>query len=347
MKIIFRWHGEKDPIPLEYISQIHGLYGIVTSLYHLPLGEVWPIEKIKKAQEEAKKHGLKLELVDSFRIHEDIKLGKPSRDKLIPNYCENIKKLAACGIKVICYNFMPVFDWTRTNMEYQLPDGSNTLSFDMETINNIDPSKGIELPGWGTNYSPEALQAMLKEYEGISEEKLFENFKYFLERIIPVAEEAGIKMALHPDDPPRPIFNLPRIVKNAEDYRKIIDCIDSPANGITLCTGSLGSVAGNDVPALIREFGKCKKIHFIHARNVKLFENGDFYESGHITESGSLNMGEIIKALYEIDYEGYIRPDHGRMIWGETGVPGYGLYDRALGVAYLNGLWEGINKASK
>lgn len=343
-KMIFRWHGEGDPISLEYIKQIPGLYGIVTSLYKLPLGEIWPVDAIKDYMTQAEAYGLKLEVVDSFRIHEDIKLGKPNRDKLIPNYCQNIRNLAACGIKIVCYNFMPVFDWTRTNMTYQLEDGSNTLSFDMDTVNNVDPKKGIDLPGWGTNYKPEVLQALLAEYADVSEEQLWKNCEYFLERIIPVAEEVGIKMALHADDPPRSIFGLPRVLKNVEDHRRLLDFIDSPANGLTICTGSLGSDLNNDVPGMIREFGKRGRVHFVHARNVMVNEKGDFYESGHQTCSGSLDMAEIMKALYEIGFDGYMRPDHGRMIWGETGIPGYGLYDRALGIAYLNGLWEGIAK---
>ncbi len=345
MKAIFRWHGEKDPISLQYISQIPDLYGIVTSLYNLPLGQVWPLDKIIEARDLAVEHGLKLEVVDSFRIHEDIKLGKPSRDELIPNYCENIRNLAKVGIKLICYNFMPVFDWTRTNMTYQLPDGSNTLSFDMATIDAIDPTKGVDLPGWGTNIKPEDLQRLLKEYEAFGEERLWESLEYFLKAVIPVAEEAGIKMGIHADDPPRPIFSFPRIVKNADDIRRLLNIVDSPANGLTICTGSLGSIHGNDVPAIIREFGARGKVFFVHARNVKLFENGDFYESGHHTSSGSLDMAEIVKALHDIDFDGYLRPDHGRMIWGETGIPGYGLYDRALGISYILGLWEGFKKS--
>lgn len=344
MKMIFRWHGEKDPISLQFISQIPGIQGVVTSLYNLPLGEVWPIDKILSVKDQAGKVGLSLDVVDSFRIHEDIKLGKSTRDQLIINYCENIKNLAAAGIKIICYNFMPVFDWTRTKMEYSLPDSSTTLSFDKETINNIDPSKGIDLPGWGTSLLPEKLQALLKEYSTMTEEKLWTNFTYFMEKIIPVAEEAGVKMAIHADDPPCSIFGLPRIMKNITDFRRLLELSDSPANGITFCTGSLGSSADNDVPAMIREFGGKGRIYFVHARNVKLSENGDFYESGHTTESGSLDMKEVMKALQDVNFTGYVRPDHGRMIWGEIGIPGYGLYDRALGAAYLNGLWEGISK---
>lgn len=372
MKLILRWHGENDPVSLKQYAQIPNLYGIVTSLYHLPLGVEWEESVIKGLVDQVAAYGLKMEMVDSFRIHEDIKRGYETRDALIENYKKNIRTLSKCGIKVICYNFMPVFDWTRTDLEYVLSDGSDCLAFEAEKAYAIDASKGIDLPGWGTNYSPEKLQELLKSYENIGEEELWNNCKYFLDACIPVAEECGVKFALHPDDPPRAIFGLPRIAKNAEDYRRIISYIDSPSNAITFCTGSLGSLADNDLPAMIRGFGK-EKIPFVHFRNIKLYEDGSFYESGHVTETGSNDMGEIMRALHDIDFEGYLRPDHGRRIWDEAwtikevvqedgsiikehrpdgfnGIKpaaGYGLFDRALGAVYAIGLWEGIGKQKK
>lgn len=347
MKIIFRWHGPEDPVTLQYISQIPGLYGIVSSLYKQPLGTVWPDAKLKAIQQAAAVHSLKFEVVDSFRIHEDIKLGKANRDELIAQYCENLRVLARNGIKLVCYNFMPVFDWTRTNMAYQLPDGSNTLSYDQASIDAVDPKQGIDLPGWGAKYAAEKLQQLLAEYENCNEEQLWGNLEYFLHKVIPVAKESGIKFALHADDPPRKIFGLPRILKNVEDHRRLLDIIDDPANGLTVCSGSLGCELNNDVPSIIAEFAERQRVHFVHFRNVKVFPNSDFYESAHPSHCGSLDMGAIMRALYEANYEGFIRPDHGRMIWGETGVPGYGLYDRALGITYMQGLWEGLAKARK
>ena len=369
MKLILRWHGEKDPISLKQYAQVPNIYGVVTSLYELPLGMEWDENVIRNLVKKAESYGLKLELVDSFRIQEDIKRGYDTRDKLIENYKKNIYMLGRCGIKVICYNFMPVFDWTRTDMAYILPDGSECLAFDAGKVSRIHADKGIDLPGWGTNYSPEKLQELLKSYEGIGEDELWENCRYFLDACIPAAEEAGIKLALHPDDPPRPIFGLPRIAKNAEDYRRILGYIDSPSNCITFCCGSFGSAAGNDMPAMIREFGN-DKIPFVHFRNIRLFEDGSFYESGHVTESGSSDMGEVMRALHDIGFDGYLRPDHGRRIWDEAWTvkkiklpdgteiddhrpdgfngtrpaAGYGLFDRALGAAYAVGLWEGITK---
>ena len=347
MKMTFRWYGDSDPVSLEYIRQIPDMYGIVSAVYDVPVGEVWPLEKITALRDKIEKAGLKFEVVESVPTHEDIKLGKPSRDRLIANFQQNIRNCAAAGIKVICYNFMPVFDWTRTEMAKVLPDGSTTLAFDAKQVATIDPEKGISLPGWDASYKPEELKALLNEYKSVNEEKLWENFEYFLKKIIPVAEEVGVKMACHPDDPPRPIFGLPRIVKNRNDLARLVSVIDSPSNGLTLCTGSLGADLGNDIVSLVREFGGRQKIHFTHIRNVKTETDGTFHESMHLSRDGSLDMAAIVKAYCDTGFTGYWRPDHGRMIWGETGKPGYGLYDRALGATYVNGMYEAICKYGK
>jgi len=237
-----------------------------------------------------------------------------------------------------------VFDWTRTEMAMELPDGSTTLAFDAKAVAKIDLEQGISLPGWDASYKPAELKALLAEYQSVSEEVLWSNLEYFLKAIIPVAIEANIKMAMHPDDPPRPIFGLPRIVKNRDDLARLLAIVDSPANGLTLCSGSLGADLCNNIEALVREFGGMGRIHFGHVRNVKVEPDGTFYESGHRSCEGSLDLARIMKAYHDVGFDGYIRPDHGRMIWGETGKPGYGLYDRALGAVYINGLWEAIDK---
>ncbi|SDI43891.1 mannonate dehydratase [Propionivibrio dicarboxylicus] len=344
MKMTFRWYGESDPVTLENIRQIPGMVGIVSAIYDVPVGEVWPVEKLQALRDRIERAGLKFEVVESVPTHEDIKLGKPSRDRLIANFQQNIRNCAAVGVKVICYNFMPVFDWTRTEMAKELPDGSTTLSFDAAEVAKIDPEKGISLPGWDASYKPEELKALLEEYKSVDEQKLWANLEYFLKAIIPVAEEVGVKMAMHPDDPPRPIFGLPRIMKNRDDYARLIGIVDSPSNGITLCSGSLGADLCNSVESMVREFGAKGRIHFGHLRNVKVEADGSFYESTHRSCDGSLDMAAIVKAYYDTGFDGYWRPDHGRMIWGETGKPGYGLYDRALGAVYLNGLWEAVSK---
>jgi mannonate dehydratase len=340
----FRWFGDSDPVSLQYIRQIPGMHGIVSAVYDVPVGEVWPVDKIQALKAKVEAHDLALDVIESVPVHEDIKLGKPSRDKLIANYQQTIRNLGACGIKVICYNFMPVFDWTRTSLAKVLPDGSTTLTFSTQEVDTIDVSKGISLPGWDASYKADELQDLLAEYAQVEEEKLWDNLGHFLKAIVPVAEQSSIKMAIHPDDPPRPIFGLPRIVKNREDLARLLAIVDSPANGLTLCSGSLGAGPKNNVEALVREFGGLGRIHFAHLRNVKVNEAGDFEETAHKSECGSLDMAAIVKAYHDIGYEGYARPDHGRMIWGETGRPGYGLYDRALGAVYLNGLWEAMEK---
>jgi mannonate dehydratase len=344
VKMSFRWFGDSDPVSLQYIRQIPGMHGIVSAIYDVPVGETWSMDRILALKAKVEAHDLALDVIESVPVHEDIKLGKPSRDRLIANYQQTIRHLGAAGIKVICYNFMPVFDWTRTSMAKVLPDGSTTLTFDTKEVEAIDVSKGISLPGWDASYKAGELKDLLAEYSKVGEEKLWENLGYFLRAIVPVAAESGVKMAIHPDDPPRPIFGLPRIVKNRDDLDRLLKIVDSPANGLTLCSGSLGAGPQNNVEALVREFGGQGRIHFAHLRNVKVSANGDFEETAHKSDCGSLDMAAIVKAYHDVGFEGYARPDHGRMIWGETGKPGYGLYDRALGAVYLNGLWEAIDK---
>lgn len=344
VKMSFRWYGDADPVSLQYIRQIPGVTQIVSAVYDEPVGEVWPLAKIEALKARIEAAGLRFEVVESVPVHEDIKLGKPSRDRLIANYQQTLRHLAAAGIRVVCYNFMPVFDWTRTELAKTLEDGSTCLAFSTAEVERIDPAEGISLPGWDSSYQPGQLQALLAEYREIDEARLWANLEYFLKAIVPVAAECRIRMAIHPDDPPRPIFGLPHIVKNRDDLARILKAVDHPANGLTLCSGSLGAGPQNDVEALVREFGAMGRIHFAHIRNVKITPEGDFEESAHLSSCGSLDIAAIVKAYHDTGFTGYVRPDHGRMIWGETGKPGYGLYDRALGAVYLNGLWEALQK---
>jgi mannonate dehydratase len=350
--MIFRWFGPKDdPIPLEFIRQIPAVTGVAGTLPDIPVGEVWPGARIAALKQVVNSIGLGLEVIESVGIHEDIKLGRPNRDEWIAKYQTTIRNLGEYGVKLICYNFMPVFDWTRTGLNMPLPDGSNSMVYDEEALKGIDPSRIIDsmgkiskdyyLPGW----EPERLvhtEELLHAYRGISEDDLAANLKYFLEKIIPVCKECGVRMAIHPDDPPWSVFGLPRIMKNAADIDRILGLVDEMENGLTLCTGCFGANPGNDVPTTIRKFGK--RIYFTHVRNVKISGSCTFCETSHYSADGSLDIYEIMRAYHDIGYQGYIRPDHGRMIWGEKGRPGYGLYDRALGVMYLNGLWEALSK---
>lgn len=347
MNMTFRWYGRNnDTVGLDQIKQIPGVKGIVWALHQKPVGEVWEKEEIKSEMDYIESFGFHGEVVESVNIHEAIKLGNEERDHYIENYKQTIRNLGEFGVKVICYNFMPVFDWTRTDLFKELPDGSTALFFEKAKVENIDPQELIEtvssasdltLPGW----EPEKM-ARIKElfaaYKDVSEDNLWENLGYFLREILPVAEESGIKMGIHPDDPPWSIFGLPRIMTGRKSLEKLLAISDSPSNGITFCTGSLGANPENDMVALAAEFAG--RSPFAHIRNVKIFENGDFIETSHLTEDGSINIKGVIKELSDIQYDGYVRPDHGRHLWGEQCRPGYGLYDRALGIMYLLGLWD-------
>ena len=238
---------------------------------------------------------------------------------------------------------MPVFDWTRSNLEFELSDGSNALIYDEATVLKMDPASGeLSLPGWDSSYTKEQMKSLLDFYKGISEEDLWNNLKYFLDRVIKVAEEVKIKMAIHPDDPPWSIFGLPRIITNKANIERFLKLYDSKYNGLTLCSGSLGVDPNNDIIDFIHAFAD--RIHFAHIRNIKITGEKCFEEAAHKTECGSLDIFGIVKAYVDEGFDGYVRPDHGRMIWGETGKPGYGLYDRALGAVYLNGLFEACEK---
>ena len=349
MKLSFRWYGEDDKVTLEHIRQIPGMHSIVTAVYDVPVGEVWSQESIDRLKNLTEEAGLHFEVIESIPVHEDIKLGKDTRDRYIANYCENIRRVAKAGIKCVCYNFMPVFDWTRTQLDHKLPDGSTSLVYYQEQVDAVNPLESdsdLTLPGWDSSYTREGLKAVVAEYQAMTEEKLWANLEYFLKAVIPVAAECGVNMAIHEDDPCWSIFGLPRIITDEKNLDRFLKLVDDPHNGITLCTGSLGCSNKNDVVKMAAKYAKMGRIHFVHMRNVAVLDNG-FEERAHLSSCGSLDMYEIAKALYDNGFDGYVRPDHGRMIWGETGRPGYGLFDRALGAVYLNGLWEAIEKNNK
>lgn len=324
MELTFRWYGEKDLISLKYIKQIPKVTGIVSALYDLNVGDVWPIDKLKYLKQKIHTERLKLSVIESIPVHEDIKLGNSNRDKLIDNYCQSIRNIGSLGIQILCYNFMPVFDWVRTNLAMKNPNGSNSLSFDNSKLKEIDfKTNSLDLPGWAPSYTKKELNNFFSAYSKVDDETLWLNLEYFLKRVIPIAEESGVKMAIHPDDPPWSIFGLPRIITDGSALDRLIKIIDSPSNGITFCTGSLGANIEMDLVKAIRKFSALNRIPFVHFRNVKHTNEYSFYESKHPTEFGDVNMYEVIKALIENGFDGAIRPDHGRMIWGESGRPGY------------------------
>ena len=351
MKMSFRWYGSgNDSISLEQIRQIPGVTEIVWALHEKQPGEIWEKEEIQRVKDELDKYGFGMSVVESVNVHDDIKTAGPNRDLYIENYKQTLRNLKDFGVKVVCYNFMPVFDWTRTDLFHPLPDGSTALFYEKSKIRQdpeemaeyiLSECKGFTMPGW----EPERL-ANLKQlfelYKGVDKEKLWENLKYFLEQLMPVCHECDIKMAIHPDDPPWDIFGLPRLLVDEEAVGRFVKMVDDPYNCLTLCSGSLGSNPENNVADIVRKY--CDRIAFAHIRNVKHFPNGDFSETSHRDCDGDVGILDIIKAYHDGGFDGYIRPDHGRHIWGEKCRPGYGLYDRALGIMYILGVWDMLDK---
>lgn len=355
MRMTLRWYGPGfDSVTLEQIKQIPGVTGVITTLYDVPAGDEWTYDRVKGLKDIVEAAGLKIEGIESINIHDSIKIGTPDRDKYIDNYIKSLEAVGKNDIHMVCYNFMPVFDWTRTDLAKMRPDGSTVLAYDQKVVDTIDPqtffnqttdnSNGFVMPGW----EPERLAHVHKlfdAYKDVTSDKLFDNLVYFLNAIGPVCEKYDIKMAIHPDDPAWPVFNLPRIITGKDAILKMLKAVDKPYNGITLCMGSLGTNLNNDLPDIIRS---CKgRVHFAHIRNLHHFAPGVFEEAAHLSSDGSFDMYEAVKALHDIGFDGPARPDHGRTIWGEKCMPGYGLYDRALGAMYIQGLWEAIDKAEK
>ncbi|MCL4113104.1 UNVERIFIED_CONTAM: hypothetical protein GTU68_044198 [Idotea baltica] len=333
-----------------------GVTDIVTALHHIPNGEIWPIEDIKKRQHEVEnssklgKTNLTWSVVESVPIHEDIKKGKSSRDKLIENYCQSIRNLAQCGIKLVIYNFMPVLDWTRTDLGKQTATGAKTLSFDEVAFAAFDTNIIAGLPGAEESFSLEQFQAALDEYENVTKEVLRENLVYFLKKVIPVAEEVGAKLAIHPDDPPFELFGLPRIISTIEDYDWLFENMPSMANGITFCAGSLGSRWDNNLPLMAKKIGK--RIYFTHLRNVALDpDNRSFYEAEHLC--GNTDMYALIKEILKVEQTGqdvYMRPDHGQQMLSDLDKktnPGYSCIGRMKGLAEVRGVAYAVKRELK
>lgn len=387
MKHTWRWFGPNDRITFEQIRQA-GAKGIVTALHHIPVGNLWSIEEISQRKKLIKDSGLVWSVVESVPVSEDIKKRTGKYIEHTENYKQTIRNLAACGIKTICYNFMPILDWSRTNLTYKFPDGSESLRFDYayfvafdihilkrenaegsyppevvkqanEYYDSLDKKQKnllketilLGLPGSLEAFTLEELKQKLKTYEQIDTIKLKENLFSFIKEIVPVAEETGVKMAIHPDDPPWSLMGLPRIVSNERDIEEIINVIDSPSNGITLCTGSLGAGYFNDLPRIANKFAK--RINFAHLRNVSRDEGLNFNES-YLFE-GDVDIYEVMKAILIeesrrlseniSDWQIPMRPDHGNQMLDDIGkdnYPGYSLYGRMKNLAELKGMEIGI-----
>lgn len=343
LKITFRWYGEDDPVTLDKIRQIPCVTGTVTAVYDVAPGKVWPRESIARLKKLCNDNGLEMEVIESIPVHEDIKLRRGNYREYIDNYKENIRRVAEAGVKCVCYNFMPVFDWTRSRLDQPLPDGSTALVYHTEDVAKMDPTK-LTLPGWDASYSPSEIKELIDAYKELGEEGLWQNLEYFIKEIMPVAVEYNVNMAIHPDDPPWSIFGIPRIITCEKNIDRFLSLYDDKHHGLTLCSGSLGCTKANDYTAMVRKYGAMGRIHFAHVRNIKILDDGGFEESGHYSPCGSLDVVGILKAYHDVGFDGYLRPDHGRMIWGEQGKPGYGLYDRALGAMYMAGIWETLEK---
>ena len=359
MKMTWRWYGEgNDQIKLSDIKQIPGVEGIVWALHDKMPGEVWELDEIAAVQQQLKPYGFNMDVVESVNVHDDIKIGLPTRDQYIENYKQTIKNLSRFGVKVICYNFMPVFDWTRTDLFHPVGDGSTALYYEASKIHE-DPKEMADyvmsftekyhmtFPGWEPERMAK-LDELFEKYRPVTKERLWDNFKYFLEAIMPTCHECDIKMAVHMDDPPWDIFGLPRLLTSGEAIDKFLSMVDDPYNCLTLCSGSLNADPKNNVADIVRKH--CGRIAFAHIRNVKHFENGDFSEASHRDCDGDTGILDILRAYHDCGFDGYIRPDHGRHLWGEgpgTCRPGYGLYDRALGVMYMLGAWDMMDKEAQ
>ncbi len=385
----WRWYGPNDPVSLDMIKQA-GAHGVVTALHHIPVGEVWTVAEIEKRiaalEESNKKHPFRLHwnVVESLPLHDAIKLGKPERDKFIENYKISLKNLGKCGVKTVCYNFMPVLDWLRTNVKFQLEDGSTALLHDKvelavfdlfilkrenaesdyseeiqkEAKKRFEAKTGEELvvlkrsmlmalPGDEEGFTLKKLKNELAAYDGISAERLREHLVYFLKEVIPVAEQSGVNMAIHPDDPPWPVFGLPRIVSNAEDLDYLFKAVPSTANGLTFCSGSLGASAKNKLTEIISNY--YERIHFVHLRSVQREKSDYFYEANHL--EGSAGMYELVRTFFELQQKNDrkplpMRPDHGHeMMYDQEKqfYPGYSAIGRMRGLAELRGLEAGIS----
>lgn len=390
MEQSWRWFGPDDPVSLSDARQA-GATGIVTALHHVPVGTVWEKDEIMKRKAMVEAAGLRWIVAESIPVHEQIKTRIGQYQEYIENYKQSLRNLGACGIKALCYNFMPVLDATRTDFNFRLSDGSTALLFDVralaafelyllkrpgaeadyteeqmqqakvfldrlneDQVNDLVRTVVAGFPGVGADYTLEQLQSVLDTYREIGATELKASLAYFLQQVVPVAEEAGVRMAIHPDDPPFPVLGLPRIVSTEEDVRELLAVVDSPFNGFTLCTGSLGVRADNDLTGMVERLGH--RINFVHLRSTLREEDGSFYESDHL--SGDVDMYSVIKAVLEEqqkrkiagreDVQLPMRPDHGHQMLDDLKkitIPGYSAIGRLRGLAEIRGLEMGIKRA--
>jgi mannonate dehydratase len=390
MEQCWRWYGPDDPVTLDHVKQA-GATGVVTALHDIYDGRAWPLANVLERKRVIEESGLTWSVVESIPVHNSIKIGSPERERYAGWYKDSIRALAEAGIDLICYNFMPVVDWTRTDLAYRLPTTGYALRFDAidfaaydlfvlkrrnaeagyseariaeaearlktlstERIDQIERNLIAGLPATERSYNRETMREALAEYDDIGLAELRANLAWFLKEIIPVAEEVGTRMCIHPDDPPFSLYGLPRIVSTADDARFILNAVDSPANGLTLCTGSYGTRADNDIVAMVEEFGP--RIYFAHLRNVTLEDDGSFHEAEHL--EGGTDMASVVLALMKeearrrkegrADWQIPMRPDHGHLLADDIGKtrinPGYSLIGRLKGLAELRGIMQAVER---
>ena len=352
MTLALRWYGPGDPVALDAIRQIPGVEGVVTALHEVPAGAPWAEADVRQRREGIEAAGLRWLAVESVPVTEHVKLGSDGWEADAEAFAQSVEAVGAVLGKdaVVCYNWMPVFDWARTDLAHRRPDGSTALAYRHADLDRVEEQL-VEggLPGWTTAHGLDELARLRAAYAVLPEGALWDTLGAFLDAVCPAAESAGVRLAVHPDDPPWPVFGLPRILTSGEALARVLDLVDSPANGVCLCTGSLGASPdeAERLPETVRQLGE--RVHFVHLRNVAhgaAHDGGahDFEETAH--PEGAVDLAAVVEALAEIGFSGPARPDHGRAIWSETDDPavrpGYGLYDRALGAAYLRGLWDAV-----